>query len=279
MSEKKDQMNADLEHATALTREAARAILDVKAEARASAMTKSDDSPVTAADLAADKILRAGLAVGGDTVVSEEAWKSDRMPVRGRVWVVDPIDGTEDFVRGTDDYVVQVGLVVDGRPVLGVVLQPATGKIWRAVVDDGYVEVIDGDVTTKLSLPQAGTLTSKPRLAVSVSHPSSLVDFVVAELGAVVVPVGSVGLKVGALVEGRADAYVTGSTRIKVWDTCAPVAILLAAGGVVSGLAQRPLPYDGAIVHDDGVCAWTRPAMTTLLPQLKAAIAKFRDRH
>ncbi|MDP2344981.1 MAG: 3'(2'),5'-bisphosphate nucleotidase CysQ [Deltaproteobacteria bacterium] len=267
---------ADLELATSLARAAAQAILDVKAEARAHTQTKSDQSPVTLADLSADRLLRAGLAGTGDLVVTEETWAEALMPRAGRVWIVDPLDGTEDFVAGRPDYVVQVGLVVDGVPRLGVICQPETGIVWRGVVGGGgFCERIAGDVVVRRSLPPGGTLDHPPRIAVSVSHPSALVDYVVGELGGVVVPMGSVGLKIGLLVDGGADAYVTGSKRIKVWDTCAPAAILLAAGGFVSTLSQQELRYDGAVVHEDGMCGWGAAARASLLPRLQEALARF----
>jgi 3'(2'), 5'-bisphosphate nucleotidase len=267
--------SAALALATTLAREAAAAILEVKTEARANKKTKSDQSPVTLADLAADKLLRAGLAATGDVVVTEETWAEPVMPRQGRVWIIDPLDGTEDFVAGRPDYVVQVALVVDGVPRLGVVCQPETGLLWRGVVGDGHCERVDGDVVVRRSLPAGGSLDHQPRLACSVSHPSALVDFVVAELGAVVVPMGSVGLKIGLLVDDGADLYLTGSNRIKVWDTCAPAAILLAAGGVVSTLSQRELRYDGDVVHDDGICCWGPVARDALLPRLHDAVARF----
>lgn len=266
---------ADLALATTLARDAARAILDVKTEARATSQTKSDQSPVTLADLTADRLLRAGLAYTGDVVVTEESWTDTVMPREGRVWIIDPIDGTEDFVAGRADYVVQIGLVVDGVPVLGVLCQPETGLVWRGVVGDGYCERLDGDVVTRVSLPAQGRLDHPPRIAVSVSHPSAVVDFVVGELRGVVVPMGSVGLKIAAIVDGRADAYVTASRRIKVWDTCAPAAVLLAAGGLATTLSQRALRYDGDVVHDDGMCAWGAPARASLLPGLQDALRRF----
>lgn len=267
---------AELTLATALARAAARAIVEVKAEARASPQTKSDQSPVTLADLAADCLIRAGLASTGDLVVTEETWTDAQMPPGGRVWIIDPVDGTEDFVAGRSDYVVQIALVVDGLPLLGVICQPETGRLWRGVNGDGYCERFDGDIVTRLCVPGEGTLVGAPRIAASISHPSAFVDFVVGVLGAVVVPIGSVGLKIGALVEGRADAYITASKRIKVWDTCAPAAVLLAAGGVVSTLSQGELRYDGAVVHDDGMCAWGAPARAALLPRLKDALRRFQ---
>ncbi|MBM4281606.1 MAG: 3'(2'),5'-bisphosphate nucleotidase CysQ [Deltaproteobacteria bacterium] len=270
--------HAALDLATGLARAAAGAILAVRADARRTVTSKSDASPVTAADLAADAVLRKGLAVTGDAIVTEETWVDAPMPPRGRVWVIDPIDGTEDFVRGTADYAIHIGLVVDGAPRLGVVLQPATGIAWRGVVgDDASVcERIDADgATTRLSLPASGPLAGPPRIAASVSHPSAFVDFVVGDLGGVVVPRGSVGLKAALIVEGKADAYVTASRRIKVWDTAAPAALLLAAGGAVSSLSQRPLVFDGPVGHDDGVCFWSRPARDALRAPLQDALVRF----
>jgi 3'(2'), 5'-bisphosphate nucleotidase len=273
--------DVDLALATRLAREAARAILAVKTEARRTSTTKTDQSPVTAADLAADAVLRAGLAATGDVVVTEETWAGAPMPLRGRVWVIDPIDGTEDFVAGSPDYVVHVGLVVDGEPRLGVVLQPETGTAWRGIVDGAAsrCERVDADDSvTALTLPVEGPLAGPPRLAMSVSHPSAVNDFVVGELGGVVVPRGSVGLKAAMIVEGRADAYVTASRRIKVWDTAAPAALVLAAGGAVSSLSQRALVYDGVVGHEDGVCMWSRPARDALASKLQAAIARVAAR-
>ncbi len=286
-------MTADLERATALARAAAQAILDVKVEARAHRQTKADASPVTAADLAADRVLRDGLA-GDDVVVSEEAWTSTRVPASGRVWIVDPLDGTEDFVAGRPDYVVQVGLVVDGVPRLGVICQPETGRVWRGVVDDGFCESIvrdaaGVDVVTRRSLASAAAVSARPRIAVSVSHPSSLVDFIVADLDAVVVPTGSVGLKIGLLVDGGADLYVTGSRRIKVWDTLAPVAVLLAAGGVATTLTAQlsvdasgqvsgqPIDYAGDVIHGDGLCCWSAANQAAWGQRLADAVRRFES--
>ena len=266
----------DLQLATSLARAAAAAILDVKSVARGRSQLKADLSPVTVADLAADRVLRDGLASTGDIVVTEESWTEAILPPAGRVWIIDPLDGTEDFVAGRADYVVQVALIIDGRPHLGVVCQPETGRLWRGVVGDGFAERFDDDVVTRLVMPAAGVLQGPPRIAASISHPSALVDFVVGELGGVVVPVGSVGLKIGLLLDGGADAYVTASKRIKVWDTGAPAAVLLAAGGVVTTLSQRELRYDGAVLHDDGFCAWGVPAKTTLQPLLERALRLFR---
>lgn len=268
---------ADLERATRLARAAAAAIVDVASSARRDPSLKADGSPVTAADLAADRVIRAGLEETGDIVVTEETWVDRPLPVRGRVWIVDPLDGTSDFVAGRADYVVQVALVADGIPRVGVLCHPPTGTIWRGVVDGAasVCERLDGTTTT-LQLSATTPLPARPRVCVSVSHPSAVVDFIGDVLGADVVGVGSVGLKIGAIVDGRADLYVSGSRRIKVWDTAAPAAVLAAAGGTMTSLAGTPLRYDGDVRHDDGVAAFS-PAALAIRPAINDAVRRFRD--
>jgi 3'(2'), 5'-bisphosphate nucleotidase len=252
----------DLLLATRTALDAARAIIAVRTSARTQHDTKSDDSPVTAADLAADRTIRAGLAVTGDVIVTEETWTGERLPPRGRVWVIDPLDGTRDFVAGSPDYVVQIALVIDGVPRVGVVCQPETMRLWRGIVGDlSRCERVEPDGSMHACVLDVGdNVPAHPRLVVSVSHPSPGIDALAAAVGATVIPRGSVGLKIAALVDGEADAYVTDSHHIKVWDTAAPAAVLVAAGGSMTSLGGTVLRYDGPILHDDGVLALTPAA-------------------
>jgi 3'(2'), 5'-bisphosphate nucleotidase len=269
-------LEPELALATDLARRAGDAILAVRAEAVASASLKSDESPVTKADLAADAVIRAGLAATGDVVVTEETWKSGVVGKHARAWFIDPLDGTEDFVAGRADYVVQIGLCVDGAPALGVLFQPETGLLWRGVVAWQRCERVDASGTLHARAVGERPLPDKPRIAISVAHPSAVVDFVTTELGGVSVWRGSVGLKVGLIVDDEADAYVTASRRIKVWDTCAPAAVLLAAGGVVTALEGAPLAYEGAAAHEGGVCMWTPAARAGLGGKVDDAVRRFR---
>lgn len=274
-----DDLADDLALATELARSAGRAILAVKADAIASSSLKSDASPVTKADLAADAVVRAGLAAHaarGDALVTEETWTGGVVPGTGRAWFIDPIDGTEDFIAGRPDYVVQIGLCIDGRPVLGVLYQPETGVTWRGVVG-GACERIDADGTVHARQIGDRPLPARPRVAVSLSHPSAVVDFIVHHLQGEAVGKGSVGLKVGLIVDDAADAYVTASRRIKVWDTCAPAAVLLAAGGVATTLDGGPLAFEGAAAHPAGVAMWTPRARDALKARVDEAVARFRD--
>jgi 3'(2'), 5'-bisphosphate nucleotidase len=271
----KNKLHDELMLATQLAQAAGAAILAVKQQAIASSTKKSDDSPVTAADLAADAVIREGLKGLGDVVVTEETYAGAQVPGEGRAWFIDPLDGTEDFVAGRPDYAVQIGLCIDGAPVLGVLFEPETGTTWRGVVG-GACERIDNTGAVLVRHVATRALPPKPRVAISVSHPSEVVEFIVRELGGEPVRKGSVGLKVGLIVDDVADAYVTASRRIKAWDTCGPAAVLLAAGGVVTNLDGTPLRYGGPAAHTNGVCMWTPAAHGKLSKIVDEAVKRFR---
>lgn len=259
----------ELDVATELAREACQAILRVRDEARNNPDFKADgQGPVTAADLAADGIIAQGLreAFPRDTLVTEETWDL-HTPLHEveRAWFVDPLDGTEDFIAGLDDYVVQIGLTVRGKPVLGVVMQPTTGIFWCGVVDGDMRYATRTDATGEHVVDVAQQSFSAPlRAVVSRSHPSAAVDAIVKRVGAVSLPMGSVGLKIGCIVDGKADVYVTTSRKIKGWDTCAPVAIAHAAGAVATDIYGNSLDYVGLVTHQHGLVVHTRDAAQAL---------------
>jgi 3'(2'), 5'-bisphosphate nucleotidase len=270
-------LEPELALASDLAKKAGHAILAVRANNITSSSLKADESSVTAADLAADAVIRAGLAGTGDPIVTEETWKDGDIGKHRRAWFVDPIDGTEGFIKKSREYVVQIGLCVRGVPALGVVYQPETGVLWRGVVADHRCERVEAG----RALPRtvAGrALPAKPRIAISVSHPSAVVDFVMQEFGGVSVWRKSAGLKAALIVDDEADAYVTASRRIKLWDTCAPAAVLLAGGGEVTTLAGAPLSYEGPATHAGGVCMWTPVARDRLSSRVTDVVRRFRGR-
>lgn len=258
--------------------DAARAILAVK-KGGFTAESKADLSPVTAADLAADAAIRAVLSRSGHFILSEETYQAGQVTAPGSIWIVDPLDGTKEFVAGRDDYVIQIAFVRDGIPVLGVLHQPATGRVWRGIVGEGVVgrrTHISGEHTPWQTVPPLlegphHPKDTPPRFAVSISHPSSLIDRLVLATGAKTLPRGSVGLKIAAILDDEADAYVSRSSAIKVWDTAAPHAVVVAAGGTMSALDGSPLRYDGAVAHPGGILAG-RPGIADVLAPAIATV-------
>jgi 3'(2'), 5'-bisphosphate nucleotidase len=204
---------------------------------------KADDSVVTEADRAAEAIILAGLrsALPGCTVVAEEEIAGGTVVAATReFWLVDPLDGTREFTGGGDDFAVNIGLVRDGRPVLGVVGVPATREIFSGVVGVGAWRLKDGQVTPIAArLPPAEGLT-----VVASRHHGDQVRLDAFLAGRTVVRVVNFGssLKFCRLAAGEADLYPRFG-RTMEWDTCAPHAVLEAAGGSVETLDGLPLRY------------------------------------
>ena len=211
---------------------------------------KQDASPVTAADEAAEKIILADLAViaPGVPVVAEEAVSAGRVPViADRFFLVDPLDGTREFVSRRDEFTVNVALIERGEPVLGVVFAPARRELYWGDVRAGKAGHIDADPDG--TMPSMGTAINArlppPRgltVVASRSHRTPetdayLTDFTVAEFQSI----GS-SLKFCLVAAGQADLYPRVGTTME-WDTAAGHAVLAAAGGSVTELEGAPFRY------------------------------------
>lgn len=209
--------------------------------------TSSDDSePVTQADTLANELIVSRLArdFPGDGILAEESIDTERRLDKSRVWMVDPLDGTSGFIAGNGDFAVQIGLVEDGVCVVGVVYLPLKNILYRAVLDQGtYIESTDG--TEERAHVSDQKIVSKMRLAASRSHRSPRMNTVVTRLGFKdEIRRGSVGIKIGMIIERKCDVYIHLSPRTKQWDTCAPQLILTEAGGRLTDLFGAPLSYN-----------------------------------
>jgi 3'(2'), 5'-bisphosphate nucleotidase len=208
--------------------------------------TKAGDEPVTRADREASELILAGLraAFPDDVLISEEAPDDPRrLGADVRVWFVDPLDGTRDFIRGRQGFAVMIGLVERARPVLGVVYQPCGDRLYTAAPGQGAL-LVDERGTRRL---HASTVSdpAQLRLVASRSHRTPEIDRVKAALGIDdEMNIGSVGLKLGLIALGERDLYVNPSSKSSAWDTCAPEALLEQAGGRMTDLHGEPLRYD-----------------------------------
>jgi 3'(2'), 5'-bisphosphate nucleotidase len=210
--------------------------------------TKDDQSPVTQADREANELIVAALtfAFPGDGILSEELPDDGSRMTRPRVWMVDPLDGTKDFIRGRDGFAVMIGLLDGDRPALGVVYQPIGDKLYFATRGDGAFVVRAGGAPERMHVSDVRE-PSQIRMVASKSHRSETIDRVRAELGiSDELNVGSVGLKLGLIAEGVRDLYVNPAGHSKLWDACGPEAILVEAGGRMTDVAGAPLAYRGA---------------------------------
>jgi 3'(2'), 5'-bisphosphate nucleotidase len=217
---------------------------------------KPGDEPVTVADRRASELIVEGLSASfpGDALISEELPATSETLANPRVWLVDPIDGTKDFIRGGDGFAVMIGLAIDGVPSVGVVHQPTIDRTFFVTPDAGAYVARGGDVTP-LAVSDVAT-AGAARLVASASHRTADIDRVKTELGiADEQNVGSVGVKLCLIASGVRDLYVNPSAKTKAWDTCAPEAILTAAGGRLSDLFGTPIEYRAELAHRRGLVA------------------------
>jgi 3'(2'), 5'-bisphosphate nucleotidase len=269
----------ELEVAREIALEAA-AIVKTYAGTNFRVFSKAGNEPVTEADHAANTLIVARLAqeFPNDAILSEELPDDGSRLGADRVWMVDPIDGTRDFILGDVGFAVMIGLSVAGRPTVGVVSQPLTGKTYLGVIGRGAWLEMPGQPRAPL---RTSTLSGPPgiRLVASKSHRTPRVDAVRAALQIVdEMNIGSVGLKIGLVAEDARDLYVYTGGRTKIWDTCGPEAILIAAGGIVTDMDGAPLRYAIADLYNRrGIVASNGPLHPSVLRSLALIVTSEAD--
>jgi 3'(2'), 5'-bisphosphate nucleotidase len=264
-----DALGHELEVATRLAREAARLILEVYATPFDVVQKDRDQGPVTEADHRANALIVEGLrrAFPTDSIIAEETSRRDET-TSPRRWFIDPLDGTREFVQRNGMFAVHIGLAIDGAPALGVVLAPTSGKLYTGVAGgQAWLEV--GSERRRLQVAADVDLRHL-HLLVSRSHATERTRALMQRLGITrVTEQGSVGLKTGLIAEGLADLYLHPSPRSSRWDTCAPEAILRAAGGVLTDFSGLPYSYDGQELENGrGIVAASARVAEALLPRL-----------
>ncbi|MBK1698823.1 3'(2'),5'-bisphosphate nucleotidase CysQ [Rhodovibrio salinarum] len=210
--------------------------------------SKDDDSPLTQADLAADRVIREALQeqVPDIPIVSEEGVDQGDVPEAGaRFWLVDPLDGTKEFISGNGEFTINIALIEHGQPVAGVVHAPALGMTWAgAIQNDGTAKATFAEVNASgkaigcRQIPPAGaTVVASRRHGDPEEMKRFLGGYTIAEQR----DAGS-SIKFCLVASGQADLYPRFG-RTMEWDTAAGHAVLAAAGGRVTDAAGNPLTY------------------------------------
>lgn len=276
-------LEKELATAIALARAAALRILEFYAsEIIAEEKLGADNftEPVTIADKTASRIIVEGIAAAfpGDAILSEEEadFAEDRFAGK-RIWIIDPIDGTWGFIKKNGDFGVQIGLTDEnGAVVLGVVFLPAHDKLFFAVKGAGAF-LIETDGAPKQLKVSGKTNFAEMNLASSRDHRSPRMHRIIEDFRFKrEVQRGSVGLKIGLIVEQICDLYIHLSPRTKFWDTCAPQIILEEAGGQMTDLFGSPLRYDLLDVQNhNGIVATNGAAHEKAVSTLKPLLNEF----
>ena len=237
-------MEKELEVVRELAREAGRILLEFYAK-DTKVQWKGRDDPVTAADQAANEMLAHELSrrFPGDAVLSEELPDDLSRLEKDRVWAVDPMDGTKQFIERIGEFAVMIGLAIEGEAKLGVVYNPSADRMYYAAPGAGAF--VEEKWSTKRLRVAPISDPSQMVMAMSRSHPSQKVYGISEKLGvSKYIQHGSVGLKFGLIAEGRAHLYINTTSRTSQWDTCAPEAILREAGGVVTDCHGEAFIYN-----------------------------------
>ena len=225
---------------------------------------KVGDDPVTAADRQSNLLITTELARAfpGVPIVAEESDPASFAGFQGspRAFFVDPLDGTREFVQRSGEFGVLVGLAEDGRATAGVIVLPTEGRAFVGAEGVGAFEVAADGSRASISVGTGEDITAA-RCVVSRWHRGPREDAILARLGARLVVCGSAGLKGLRVATGDADLFVHPAMAGYRWDSCAPAAIVRAAGGVFTDLRGQAIDYRAARLENDGGACVGNPTL------------------
>ena len=241
----------ELDVAIKAAAEAGNAILEIYGE-KYETSTKHDNSPITDADLKSNEIIKSILSKTGFQILSEEDKDDQSRLSQDTIWIVDPLDGTSDFIDKTGEFTVMIALIKNKKPVLGVIGWPTEKTIFAAQKGKGAFRYSMNE-WKKISVTGISEL-SKCKAVGSRHHLSDQEKMFIEKLG--IKDFTSIGssLKVGKISSGEAEAYITTTNKMKEWDSAASYCIITEAGGRMTDMLGNDITYNNKIVnHQNGI--------------------------
>lgn len=232
---------------------------------------KAGGEPVTTLDRAVNECLLAALPRKNEGWLSEESADDPRRLGNRRVWVVDPLDGTKEFLAGLPEWCVSIALVEDGQAVAGGICNPSTGEVFTGSVENGIRCCSPGDESGSLT-PRKKPLVLASRSEMGRGEWDWLKGFPFE-----VRPVGSVAYKLALVAAGRADATWTLNPKSE-WDIAAGVALVHSSRGSVKDLDGKPMAFNQPEIRRDGLVAFAGGADTRLEKEFQNCVGRFRSR-
>ncbi len=213
---------------------------------------KTDDSPITDADLKSNEVIKKILSQTPHSILSEEDKDDHSRLSKDMVWIVDPLDGTSDFIDKTGEFTVMIALIKNKKPILGVIGWPTEKTLFVAQKGSGAFRYSNDkwekiSVTTITELPKCRTVGSR-------HHLTDKEKTFIKKLG--IEDFTSVGssLKVGKISSGEAEAYITTTNKMKEWDSAASYCIISEAGGKMTDMLGNDFTYNNKeVYHQNGV--------------------------
>ena len=231
--------------------EASKAILEIY-QKDFDTFSKTDNSPITEADLKSNEIIKNILLNTKHSILSEEDKDDISRVSESLIWIIDPLDGTSDFIDRTGEFTIMIALVKNKKPILGVILWPTEKTLFVAQKDQGAFK-FSNNKWQKISVTNIEKL-SDCRIVGSRHHLSDTEKKFIKKLG--INNFTSVGssLKVGKISSGEAEAYITTTNKIKEWDTAASHCIISEAGGKMTDMLGNDLTYNNKnVYHENGI--------------------------
>ncbi|MHA7646345.1 3'(2'),5'-bisphosphate nucleotidase CysQ family protein [Nitrosopumilus sp. S4] len=209
--------------------------------------TKSDDSPITEADITSNKIIKNILSQTQYEILSEEDDDNQSRLRKDTIWIVDPLDGTSDFIDKTGEFTVMIALVKNKKPILGVINWPTEKTMFVAQKGKGAFRY-SNEEWEKIVVSKVEDLT-KCKAVGSRHHLSDKEKLFIEKLG--INDFTSIGssLKVGKISSGEVDVYITTTDKMKEWDSAASYCIINEAGGKMTDISGNDLTYNNKEVH------------------------------
>ena len=241
----------ELDIAIKAAQEASSVILDIY-QKDYNTFTKTDDSPVTDADLKSNKKINEILSDTKYSILSEEDVDDQSRLSKDMIWIVDPLDGTSDFIDKTGEFTVMIALIQNKKPILGVIAWPTEKILFVAQKNCGAFRY-SNDKWDKISVTKIENL-SECRTIGSRHHLSDKEKKFIKKLG--VKDFTSIGssLKVGKISSGEAEAYITTTNKMKEWDTAASYCIITEAGGKMTDVSGNQITYNNkSVYHQNGI--------------------------
>ena len=241
----------ELDIAVKAAQEASNIILEIY-QKDYNTFTKKDDSPVTDADLQSNKIINKILSDTKYSILSEEDTDDQSRLSKDMIWIVDPLDGTSDFIDKTGEFTVMIALIQNRKPILGVIAWPTEKTLFVAQKNCGAFRY-SNDKWDKISVTKINELP-KCRTVGSRHHLSNKEKDFIQKIG--IEDFSSIGssLKVGKISSGEAEAYITTTNKMKEWDTAASHCIISEAGGKMTDMLGNELTYNNKnVYHENGI--------------------------
>ncbi|HLC52089.1 MAG TPA: 3'(2'),5'-bisphosphate nucleotidase CysQ [Candidatus Nanoarchaeia archaeon] len=218
-----------------------------------SAMVKEDKSPLTLADLKSNEIIIKHLSKTGHYILSEELADNLERLNRSKLWIIDPIDGTKEFINKTGEFSIMIALVEDNQPVIGLVYQPTLDKLFLAEKGNGAFKIEKGQwhklrTSNNQNIRHWKAVVSRHHLG------DKEKDFLKFLNISNFQSKGSAGLKIGDICDSKAEIYFSFTDKIKQWDTCAAYCLITEAGGKMTDLNGEDLIFNIEILnHQQGL--------------------------